>query len=54
MSDVFILLIIGEYIEWGNLVNKVEFDYMFFYLFYDQIEVKDYLYMLVIIGLYDL
>lgn len=35
MSDVFILLIIGEYIEWGNLVNKVEFDYMFFYLFYD-------------------
>lgn len=35
MSDVFILLIIGEYIEWGNFVNKDEFDYMLFYLFYD-------------------
>lgn len=54
MSDVSILFIIGEYIEWGNFVNKEEYEYMLFYLFYDQVKVQKYLYLFVIIGLYDL
>lgn len=53
MLDDSILLIIGEYDEWGNFNDKVYYDYMKFYLFYDNVEVKVYLNMLVIIGLYD-
>ena len=53
MSDETIPLTTGEYTEWGNPVNKDEFDYMLSYSPYDQVEAKDYPHMLVTTGLHD-
>lgn len=53
MFDEFILLMIGEFDEWGNLKDKIYYEYIKFYLFYDNVEVKEYLVMMVMIGLYD-
>lgn len=53
MLDELILLMIGEFEEWGNLQDSEYYNYMKSYSFYDNVKVQDYLYLLVMIGLYD-
>ena len=53
MSDASIPLTTGEYLEWGNPVNKEEYFYMKSYSPYDNVSKKAYPNMLVTTGLHD-
>ncbi|MFK7970344.1 MAG: S9 family peptidase [Bacteroidia bacterium] len=53
MLDETIPLTTGEYDEWGNPNEKVNYDYILSYSPYDNIEAKDYPHMLVTTGLHD-
>ncbi len=53
MSDASIPLTTGEYLEWGNPVNKDEYFYMKSYSPYDNVEKKAYPNLLVTTGLHD-
>ncbi len=53
MSDASIPLTTGEYLEWGNPVNKEEYFYMKSYSPYDNVEKKNYPNLLVTTGLHD-
>jgi oligopeptidase B len=53
MLDEDIPLTTGEYDEWGNPNNKVDYDYMLSYSPYDNVEAKHYPALLVTTGLHD-
>ncbi|MCW5516630.1 S9 family peptidase [Muriicola sp. Z0-33] len=53
MSDESIPLTTGEYDEWGNPDDKVQYDYMKSYSPYDQVSAQEYPNMLVTTGLHD-
>jgi oligopeptidase B len=53
MSDADIPLTTGEYLEWGNPVNKEEYLYMKSYSPIDNVEKKAYPNLLVLTGLHD-
>jgi oligopeptidase B len=53
MMDASLPLTTSEYLEWGNPNNKAEFDYMYKYSPYDNIEKKNYPAMLVQVSLND-
>lgn len=53
MMDETIPLTTGEYDEWGNPNNKEYYDYILSYSPYDNVEAKNYPWMLVTTGLHD-
>ena len=53
MSDATIPLTTGEYTEWGNPINKDEYDYMLSYSPYDQVKAQKYPHLFVTTGLHD-
>jgi oligopeptidase B len=53
MADASIPLTSNEWDEWGNPVNKEEYDYMLSYSPYDQVAATDYPNTLVTTGLHD-
>lgn len=53
MSDATIPLTTGEYTEWGNPINKDEYEYMLSYSPYDQVKAQKYPHLFVTTGLHD-